>query len=237
VAVEALALAACFHNNWHVYLEDPKYMKPAPNPTDSLFSILDRVNSDKRFESLSGKSGSDGIDEILHNDLTKAAVLEHWNSWNLETTTEQFAESQKLAVALAVAARDEKTGKGVHDFFLVHALTSSHAVRTLLPILPAKWHVPLVRQWWLFLLLAFIAQGRPRTNIDEIKLVELEGRDWRYIAHSALKGDHRTDEHFVKALRCIREAGKTWGDSNQFYLKAAVKLADEFDGWGGFGAE
>jgi hypothetical protein len=41
----------------------------------------------------------------------------------------------------------------------------------------------------------------------------------------------------VKALRCIREAGKTWGDSNQFYLKAAVKLADEFDGWGGFGAE
>jgi hypothetical protein len=116
-------------------------------------------------------------------------------------------------------------------------LTSSHAVRTLLPLIPAKWHVPLVRQWWLFLLLAFIAQSRPRTNIDQIKLVELEGRDWRYVAHSALKGDHRADEHFVKALRCIQEASKTWGDPNQFYLKAAVKLADDFEGWGGFGVE
>ncbi|TKA71499.1 hypothetical protein B0A55_06482, partial [Friedmanniomyces simplex] len=42
VAIESLALAACFYNDWHVYLDDPKYTKPAPNPTDSLFTILDR---------------------------------------------------------------------------------------------------------------------------------------------------------------------------------------------------
>jgi hypothetical protein len=26
----------------------------------------------------------------------------------------------------------------------------------------------------------------------------------------------------------------TWGDHDEFFLKAAVKFAEEFDGWGGF---
>lgn len=45
---------------------------------------------------------------------------------------------------------------------------------------------------------------------------------------------YRTDAHYVKALRSMHEASKTWGDPNQYYLKAAVKMADDFDGWGGF---
>ena len=32
IAIESLTLAACFYNDWHVYLDDPKYTKPAPNP-------------------------------------------------------------------------------------------------------------------------------------------------------------------------------------------------------------
>ena len=34
----------------------------------------------------------------------------------------------------------------------------------------------------------------------------------------------------------MKEAAQTWGDSDLFYLKAAVKFADEFESWGGFGA-
>jgi hypothetical protein len=30
-------------------------------------------------------------------------------------------------------------------------------------------------------------------------------------------------------------AAETWGDTDEFYLKAAVKFADEFEHWGGFG--
>jgi hypothetical protein len=32
-------------------------------------------------------------------------------------------------------------------------------------------------------------------------------------------------------------ASETWGDEDEYYLKAAVKFADEFEHWGGFGAE
>lgn len=32
----------------------------------------------------------------------------------------------------------------------------------------------------------------------------------------------------------MKNAAETWGDEKQFFLKAAVKFATEFDGWGGF---
>jgi hypothetical protein len=34
----------------------------------------------------------------------------------------------------------------------------------------------------------------------------------------------------------MQVAAETWGDSSHFYLKSAVKFADEFTHWGGFGA-
>jgi hypothetical protein len=40
----------------------------------------------------------------------------------------------------------------------------------------------------------------------------------------------------VAALRSMKVASETWGDGEQFYLKAAVKFAGEFGHWGGFGA-
>ena len=235
VAIESLALGACFYNEWHVFLDDPKYSKPAPNPSDSLFTILDRVSHDPKFNGLSDHQGADNISVLLADEEMAGAALEYWNTWTLKNPKEQFAESQKLAVALLVAAQTPKKDDKSYDFFAVHLLTTSHAVRILLPTLPTKFHVPLVRQWWLFTLLVYIAQLRPKINIDLIKLVELEGRDWSYVTDKAVKGKYRTDAHYVKALRSMHEASKTWGDGNKFYLKAAVKMAEEFDGWGGFG--
>ena len=62
IAIEGLAMAACFYNDWHVFLDDPKYTKPAQHPSDSLFTILDRVTHDKTFDGLSDHQGSDNID-------------------------------------------------------------------------------------------------------------------------------------------------------------------------------
>lgn len=238
VAIESLALAACFYNDWHVYLDDPKYTKPAPNPTDSLFTIIHRVAHDSRFDGLSDHQGTDNIDKLLDDETMAAAALEHWNSWHLKNPRDQFAESQKLAVALLVAAQTPQNSTSdskKYDFFAVHLLTTSHAVRILLPLLPTKHHTPLIRQWFLFTLLVYIAQLRPKINIDTIKLVELEGRDWDWVTKRALTSRYRSDAHFVKALRSMHEASRTWGDVNAFYLKAAVKMGEEFAGWGGFG--
>ena len=34
----------------------------------------------------------------------------------------------------------------------------------------------------------------------------------------------------------MQDAAKTWPDDKRYFLKAAVRFATEFDGWGGFGA-
>lgn len=38
-----------------------------------------------------------------------------------------------------------------------------------------------------------------------------------------------------KAIRTMKESAKVWKYEDEFYLKAAVKIAWEFDDWVGFG--
>jgi hypothetical protein len=99
--------------------------------------------------------------------------------------------------------------KGKFDFFFVHVLTSSHAIRILLPLVPAKFHVNLLRQWWLFALAVYIAQTRPPIGQHEgIQGYNVKGRDWKYVVHSALNGPRSSDAHYVKGTPqiCVRVA-------------------------------
>ncbi|PVH99172.1 hypothetical protein DM02DRAFT_594711 [Periconia macrospinosa] len=229
IAIEALALAACSYSSLHKYTDDPGYTKPSHYQSTSLLEILQRVKDDKRF---------DGLYEHRSGDITKVfeereeALLEHWNAWELSDPKKQFEQSQQSAVAILVGT--ELPAKSRYDFFLVHLLTSSHAVRILLPLIPAKFHTSLVRQWWLFALAVYIAQTRPGIHLDRINGYDIEGRDWKFVQHQALASAHSLDAHFVKGLRAMKVASETWGDEEQFYLKAALKFADEFGGWGGF---
>ncbi|KAI4241679.1 MAG: hypothetical protein L6R42_011200 [Xanthoria sp. 1 TBL-2021] len=161
-------------------------------------------------------------------------MLEYWNAWQISDPTQDFKASQRAAAALLVASR--KPGGAPYDFFLVHVLTTSHAVRILLPLLPPKYHVPLVRQWWLLTLSVYIAQLRPEIMLSSVSDYDLKGRDWEWVNKQAIEAKHALDAHYVKGLRAMKTAAQTWGDDDRFYLKAAVRFGHEFDGWGGFGS-
>ena len=120
----------------------------------------------------------------------------------------------------------------------MHLLTTSHAVRVLLPIIPPKYHVALVMQWWLFVVAVYIVQGRPPIEPERFLGHDISSKGWDWVDKEAKEGKHSLDAHFVKALRSMQVAAKTWEGKKpeQFYLKAAVKTAEEFKGWGGFGA-
>ncbi|KAK8163225.1 hypothetical protein BC567DRAFT_200613 [Phyllosticta citribraziliensis] len=230
LAPEALTLSSCFHNSMHIYLDDPSYTKPPVRPTEDPMVILkDYVANDKRFDNVFQATGDTNTYDIF--DKREGAVLEYWNDLVIKDPTELFKKCQRLAVALVIATH--KSGRK-YDFFLVHGLTTSHAVRHLLPEFPAKWHVPLVRQWWLFVIATYISQLRPEIDLDRIEKFDRQGQGWDFVVQQALEGHWRNDAHFVKALRAMKSAAETWGDE-EFYLKAAVKFATEFGGWGGFG--
>ncbi|KAF2270476.1 hypothetical protein CC78DRAFT_611373 [Lojkania enalia] len=230
IAIEALALGTCFYSSLHKYIDEPSFTTPTADCSSSLLDILQKVREDKRFDGLYEHRSGD-ISKVLEEQ--KAAFLEHWNAWELPNPKDQFEESQKTAVAIFVGTKPP--AKSESDFFLVHVLTSSHAIRILLPLVPAKFHISLVRQWWLFALAVYIAQTRPEIKPDTINDYDLEGKNWKFVVDRALTSRHSLDAHFVKALRSMQVASETWGDSSQYYLKAAVKFADEFEHWGGFG--
>lgn len=229
VAIEALALGACFYGSLHKYINDPTYTKPTPIKSTSLLDVLHKVREDKRF---------DGLYYHRSGDITKVlgeredAFLEYWNAWELSDPKKQFEESQQTAVAILVGT--DPAGDSRFDFFFVHLLTSSHAVRLLLPLIPAKFHISLVRQWWLFTLAVYIAQVRPEIKLERINKYDLQGRNWKFVLDKSLRSSHSLDAHYVKSLRSMKVASETWGDESGFYLKAAVQFADEFKHWGGF---
>lgn len=230
--MEALGLAATTYSPIHKYLDDPVYSQTeASYHSTSLFDILHRVRTDKRFHGLFGTPGNENIEKIFA--IREAALFDHWNAWRIEgDTVRQFRETQELATALLLGTH--ANGSEEYDFFFLHVLTTSHAVRVLLPLTPAKFQLPLVRQWWLLTLAVYIAQLRPEINLDRIRNFDLKGRDWKWTAGMAVKGDELPDAHYVKVIRVLKEAATTWGDEEGYYLKAAVKFAEEFIGWGGF---
>lgn len=231
IAMEALGLATTNYNSLHKYLDDPSYTKPSTYSTSSPLEILQRVHNDKRLDGSMEDFGAG--DESLFIDH-EAVVLEHWNAWHISNPKKQFEDSQYAAAALLTATHESAHEK--YDFFIVHLLTSSHAIRILLPFLPAERHVSLVRQWWLLTLTVYISQKRPEIKLDRVKDYDLEGKDWNWVDKKAVDGKWNTDSHYVKAIRAMKEAANTWGDSERIYLKAATKFGAEFDGWGGFPA-
>lgn len=228
--MEALGLATTSYNFLHKYLDDPQYSNPSTSNTSSPLEILQRVHSDKRLDNLFDHRGASNIEPLFEDH--EALVLEHWNAWQLSNPKKQFEDSQHAAAALLVATH--KPGSG-YDFFVVHLLTTSHAVRILLPLIPAKFHVALVRQWWLLTLAVYIAQTRPEIKLDTITGYDTKGRDWKWVEKQAVESKWALDAHYVKGLRAMKEAAQTWGDKEEYYIKAAVRFGEEFSGWGGFG--
>lgn len=195
VAIEALALGACFYSPIHKYIDNTSYTRPSPYRSANLREILDKVRADKRFDGLYPHRSGD-ISKVL--DEQEDAFLEYWNAWELLDPQTAFRQSQELAVTILMGT--EAPEKTKFDFFFVHILTSSHAVRVLLPLIPAKFHISLVRQWWLFTLAVYIAQTRPQVDATTIEEYELNGRDWKFVVHKALDSSESTDAHYVKGM-------------------------------------
>ncbi|KAH7413125.1 hypothetical protein BKA64DRAFT_616812 [Cadophora sp. MPI-SDFR-AT-0126] len=224
LGMEALAMAASSYDYLHKYLDSPSYTQPSAYSTTSPLEILHKIAADTRFDGLFKERGAGNLDVLFQDH--ESLVLEHWNAWKIDDPNKQFEDSQEAAMALLV--RTVQPGTHAYDFFLVHILTTSHAVRILLPMVPKKWHISLVRQWWLLTIAVYVAQLRPKIDEDlEAKPV----KGWKYVDEMAVQGPWATDAHYVKALRAMKAAAFTWGDVHERYLSAAVHFADDFKGW------
>lgn len=231
--MEALGLATSCYGFLHKYLDDPKFTRPSTYTTSSPLEILQRIRADKRLDGLFDDPGAGNMEQLFQR--CEDVVLEHFNAWQFSDPQKQFKDSQHAAAAVLVATYNAESRP--FDFFLMHILSTSHAVRILLPMIPAEFHMSLVKQWWLLTLAVYISQLRPEIRLRYVMDCDLKDKDWGWVVKMAIEGKAAMDVHYVKALRALKEAAKTWGDDEKFYLKAAVRLADNFNHWGGFGLQ
>jgi hypothetical protein len=184
-------MASTAYDFLHKYIDDPSYTKPSMYLTTSPLEILHKISEDNRLDGLFDGKGDGTISSLFENH--EAIVLEHWNAWKITDPNTQFRESQEAAVALLV--RTVQPGTHAYDFFLVHLLTTSHAVRILIPLIPNQFHTSLVRQWWLLTIAVYIAQLRPKIE-DDIEMKPTQG--WNYVQDKALNSPWADDAHYVK---------------------------------------
>lgn len=158
---------------------------------------MEKLANDRRFDGIFEKPGFENIEPLF--DQHESLVLEYWNAWDLSDPVKQFQESQEAAVSLLVAT--VPPGTHSYNFFIVHILTTSHAVRILLPFIPARFHISLVRQWWLLTLAVYIAELRPKIDPDNVPYNGRKG--WSYVEDKALNSPWSTDAHYVKGKTTV----------------------------------
>ncbi|KAM0446647.1 hypothetical protein ACHAPV_003071 [Trichoderma viride] len=225
IAMEALALVSVKYDFLHGYLDDSSYTRPSPLKSRAPLDLLIQLSKDDRFSK--GEVQVGDMQKYLKDH--ESAFLEYWNGWDIDDDPKkQFELSQEAAVALLVAT--VQPGTHAYNFFILHLLTTSHAVRVLLPFIPPQHHVTLVKAWWLFVLAVFSIKGRPLPDYDNIE-TDLKGKNWKYVEDKGLNSPWSKDAHYIKAVRAIRDAARTWGDVHDRYLQAAVTFVDNFHGW------
>ena len=225
--MEALGLAATCYNPAQAKLLEAN--PPPTYTTTNIFEIFGRVQADKRMDSAFDHNHDDKLNHLWTDPALSSILLEHWSAWKITDAKADFQQSQELAVALHSSSATSVGGHG-YDFLLVHLLTTSHALRILIPFLEPQHHLPLVKEWLLVTLSIYITQSRPLIKREYVTEYDLHDRNWDFVTDKALHGKHKFDAHFVKGCRAMLEAERTWGGQEEYWLKAAVKFADEFPG-------
>ncbi|RPB02376.1 hypothetical protein L873DRAFT_456227 [Choiromyces venosus 120613-1] len=198
--------------------------------------VLSRISKSSEFDGLFEHPGADNIPVLFRRK--EAAVLAFYHQFRITDLAAAHKSLTHLAATLLACSHDP--GRPEYDFFIVHLTTVSHAVRTLMPEVPEEYARSLVKMQWMFIIIVYIVQLRKTVRPELLDGVDLKGRGWGDVIQKALggerKGEEMEDAHYLKAVRALKDSAQLWKDEEEFYLKAAVKFAWEFEKWS-FGSE
>lgn len=244
ICMEALALAATNYGCVHEYIDDFTKIQPSTtiNQASSPLDLFQRIRNDTRLDTLFKTPGQANVSTLLtqHSALVTeylhAAPIPLHPPRGLDLTP-HFRAIQEAAVSLFVCTSEKQ-----FDTLFLQTLTSSHALSALFSFIPAKHHLSLLRQWYLLAITTYIAQLRPELVSAKIEEIDVEGKDWEWVRKTAMSGQWAGDVHYLEAVRTLKDAGTTWSEHDrnagkveglreEWYLKAAVRFVEQFEGW------
>ena len=214
LGMEALAMFATNYNLLHGYIdaEFPTAVDggpvdcsvPAPptaHVTEDPLEIIHRIRMDPAFDGIFPHPGADNIAPLL--ELREQEVLAYYRQFKITSPADAHKSLNRVAALLLVCSHDPEQPE--FDFFVVHLITVSYAIRTLLPEVPEEYALPLVKMHWLFVIVVYIIQLRKEVRPELLDGVELGGRGWGDVVQKALGKDggsegEMEDAHYLKGM-------------------------------------
>ncbi|KAK4231962.1 oxidoreductase AflY [Podospora fimiseda] len=203
--------------------------------------IIRRVAYDGRFSGvMKSGPGYHGVANIFSNASSKTAIVEYIQQLDIRNISQVMPQLSQLAVLLLCGTH--KPNFPAFDLYLSHIVTCINSTRVILASLEDSSHrILLVRGVWLFILLLYITQLRPVTDMSLVLSTELpEGKVWDMIhtdfVHCGVSTGKYGDVSLLRVLRSLWELDKAYGSIHgKIYTKAAWKLVNQWQTWTGLG--
>ena len=226
VGVEALTMTAVCYNYLHEVVDQ---LKPPKFPSKSALEVFKNVRLDDRLP-IYDMPGVDNIELTVKN--YNHLVLSHYDQWNMNAkeNIENLIE-ELFDLTVYVYGATHKPNHIEFDFFLLHLLTSMHAIRIIYSYIKNQQifkHILL--QFFYFSIVIYVSQIRPKIDehlTDNYKVDH--DKNWNYVINQMLNAELMDDSHCVKVIRALKDAEEAYGCKNGFYLKIAAKTIASLD--------
>ncbi|KAI8050245.1 hypothetical protein BDF22DRAFT_696244 [Syncephalis plumigaleata] len=218
VLVEALAMGSTRYVPMGDLVDAPVDNSEC-DPNIGFADIVAQVAEDKEFDKIALSATGTGFSDKLEAVWNRRDLLrKYYNkvAINEDNLDARLVELFETAVTAYVGSAHHQRP----DFFMVHGVTSAHAMSVVYKRLPITERVRLLRVEWLFLLLAYIVQGRPSLgHADEILQPYQQDYPWQRIIAEAIAAK---DQHAPKLVYSMMCAEKAFGEQNGRWRVAAA---------------
>jgi hypothetical protein len=242
LVVQSLTLCAV---DWIDSIHDILTHQRLGSPVSELLSpeqILSRIAYDGRLSGIMKSGpGFHGVSQVFANPGAKAAVLDYVHQLDCRDAGTLVEQLSDLSAILLCGSH--RPGSQAFDFYLSCVPSWVNSLRVLLPSLDGDAEkVILLRGVWLLIVLAYITQLRPVLDASLLFTDEAPGDcTWgkvmaEFRERGISEGKYR-DLHLLRTLRSLWSLGRDRSQERQLNLKAACKIAREWKGWTGLGAD
>ncbi|KAI8137036.1 hypothetical protein BJV82DRAFT_718483 [Fennellomyces sp. T-0311] len=208
-------------------------LKEALN-NNNVVELVEEIHRDPDFDGVIKFTDQNKIRAFLANEKAVEKLKIYASRWHVTDDDNDLQAKLKelyTACMLTYGATGIRKDEVQLDFFLMHALTSIHAVHLLIPILSPNESAALLRGHAAATLAYYISRGRPSLQVD--LLLDYESSEipkdaanpWLNICQRAINAP---EAHIIKVVRACAVGQIIYGHDgrNEPFEKAWVRLAD-----------
>lgn len=205
-------------------------LKDALN-NNAVLDLAEEIRRDTDFDDVVKYSDDNKITAVLESKKAKEKLRTYLSRWDVSETEQDVWEKLKelytASMIIYGASAIRKQGIKV-DFFLVHALTSIHAIHTLVPHLSYVESAKLLKAHAAVTLTYFVALGRPSLQLDLLLKFQSPEFDtkcnnpWLSLCDRAITAH---EVHQIKAIHSLAVGQMLYAHDSPL-AKAWIRVAD-----------